>query len=582
MDAVSDIKARLPIDELVRGYTQLTKKGRNLVGLCPFHHDSRPSFLVSPDKGICYCFPCQKGGDIFSFYQLIEGVDFKQALKDLAERTGVKIEEHAVESVKKDEKDRMRDCLTAAATFYAAQLKVSDSTKKYLADRGVTDEEIASFTIGVAPDSFNATYDHLLKSGFSRKEIIGAGLGVQKEMSDERIYDRFRHRLMFPIHDTQGRIAGFGGRTLGDDDAKYLNTSDTPLYHKSQVLFGLHHALKSMRERKRVVLVEGYFDVLACHRVGVTEAVATCGTALTAEHVRLLKRYVDTVVLCLDQDRAGRDAAERAFIMASKEGLQVEGVVLADKDPADAVLTDADGLKRMLNSARSYFSIVLDEIRATDLSLPAARHSALERILPLIQAISSATERTHAVRDASAALATTETSLLDDLKQFETSVTASAQKEIPVQQSVTSGSLYSAAEIALGLLLVYPQHAPLLADLIAPEEGFALALYTAMKKNLDAGARIDIDSLSLDEDAQSQARVLILYCEENTFDEWNDSIAIREIRRNCRLANRDCIHKRQLDITKKLLEARKSGSTTQEQLLSTQYLELLKLSKMAG
>jgi len=476
----------------------------------------------------------------------------------------------------------MRDCLTAAATFYAAQLKVSDSTKKYLADRGVTDEEIASFTIGVAPDSFNATYDHLLKSGFSRKEIIGAGLGVQKEMSDERIYDRFRHRLMFPIHDTQGRIAGFGGRTLGDDDAKYLNTSDTPLYHKSQVLFGLHHALKSMRERKRVVLVEGYFDVLACHRVGVTEAVATCGTALTAEHVRLLKRYVDTVVLCLDQDRAGRDAAERAFIMASKEGLQVEGVVLADKDPADAVLTDADGLKRMLNSARSYFSIVLDEIRATDLSLPAARHSALERILPLIQAISSATERTHAVRDASAALATTETSLLDDLKQFETSVTASAQKEIPVQQSVTSGSLYSAAEIALGLLLVYPQHAPLLADLIAPEEGFALALYTAMKKNLDAGARIDIDSLSLDEDAQSQARVLILYCEENTFDEWNDSIAIREIRRNCRLANRDCIHKRQLDITKKLLEARKSGSTTQEQLLSTQYLELLKLSKMAG
>lgn len=581
MDAVSDIKARLPIEELVRQYTQLTKKGRNLVGLCPFHHDTRPSFLVSPDKGICYCFPCQKGGDIFSFYQQIEGVDFKQALKDLAERTGVKIDDMPVDVVKKDEKERMRDCLSAASSFYASQLQASDATKKYLADRGVTSAEIESFHLGLAPDSFNATYDHLLKAGFSRKEIVGAGLGIQKDMHDEKIYDRFRHRLMFPIHDVQGRIAGFGGRTLGNDDAKYLNTSDTPLYHKSSVLFGLSHALKSMRERKRVVLVEGYFDVLACHRVGVTEAVATCGTALTDEHVRMLKRYVDTVVLCLDQDRAGKDAAERAFIIASKEGLQIEGVVLADKDPADAALTNADELKTLLTSSRPYLSIVLDQIRSMDLASPAIRRQALQRLLPLLRAIDSSTERMQAVHDSALALGTAETALMDDLSQFEKEE-AVHKPAIDTTAAVPASNLYTAAEVALGLFLLYPQNVALLQDLIAPDEGFALSLYTAIKKNADAKAPCEIDALDLDAEARARAGILLLYCEENGFHDWSESVAIREIRRNCKLANKECIHRKQVEITKKLIEARKTGSSQDEHLLSTQYQELLKLSKMAA
>ncbi|HVW66168.1 MAG TPA: DNA primase [Candidatus Peribacteraceae bacterium] len=581
MDAVSDIKARLPIEELVRQYTQLTKKGRNLVGLCPFHHDTKPSFLVSPDKGICYCFPCQKGGDIFTFYELIEGVDFKQALKDLAERTGVKLDDMPTDVIKKDEKERLRDCLTAAATFYAAQLKTSDATKKYLADRGVTASEIDAFQLGLAPDSFDATYQQLLKSGYSRKEIVGAGLGVQKDMRDEKIYDRFRNRLMFPIRDVQARIVGFGGRTLGNDDAKYLNTSDSPLYHKSAVLFGLDHALKSMRDRKRVVLVEGYFDVLACHRVGVTEAVATCGTALTEEHVRLLKRYVDVVVLCLDQDRAGRDAAERAFIVASKEGLQIEGVVLADKDPADSALTNPEELKTLLTSSRPYLAIVLDQIRAMDLSSPAIRRQALQRLLPLLQAIDSSTERMQAVHDSALALGTAETALMDDLQQFEK--TATMQK-VTVSDSTTvpASNLYTAAEVALGLFLLYPQNVTLLDALIPPEDGFALSLFAALKKNADAKASCEIDALDLDADTRAKAGVLLLYCEENAFDQWNESIAIREIRRNCRLANKEYIHRKQVEITKKLLEARKAGSTQDEQALSAQYLELLKLSKMAA
>ncbi len=584
MDPVLEIKARLPIDELVRQYCQLTKKGRNFVGLCPFHHDTRPSFLVSPDKGICYCFPCQKGGDIFSFYQQIEGVDFKQALKDLAEKAGVTLPDRPTESiVNKDEKERLRDCLTAAMDFYAKQLQASPTTKEYLKKRGVTDEEIAAFGLGFAPDSFDATYQYLLKAGFSRKEIQTAGLAILKDMNDEKIYDRFRNRLMFPIYDSQGRISAFGGRTLGNDDAKYLNGSDSPLYHKSSVLYGFHLAQKAMRETKRVILVEGYFDVLACHRVGVHEVVATCGTALTEEHARILKRSVDRVILCLDQDKAGKDAAERGFIIAAKEALQIEGIVLPDKDPADAVLTSPEGLKELLlNGAKPFLDVILENIQQNDLTSPTARHAALERLMPLLNAVTSATERTFMVRNAALALGTTETALQDDLRNFSGhTITAKQSASSSLSSTSPSMDLFSAHELALGLLLLYPAQSVLLSELIPPEDGFAAALYTAMKKNIDAKAPCTLDSLDLDEDTLKRAGILMLFCEENDFHEWNESTAIREIHRNCKHANREQIRKKQQDITKRLLDARKAGNTEEEKILSSTYLDLLKLSKTA-
>lgn len=580
MDPVLEIKARLPIDELVRQYCTLTKKGRNFVSLCPFHHDTRPSFLISPDKGICYCFPCQKGGDIFSFYQQIEGVDFRQALKDLAEKTGVTLPDRPEENiVNKDEKERLRDCLTAAVDFYAKQLAASASTKEYLTKRGVTQEEISTFGLGLAPDSFDATYQHLLKAGFSRKEIQTAGLAIQKDMNDEKIYDRFRNRLMFPIHDNQGRIAGFGGRTLGNDDAKYLNSSDSPLYHKSSVLYGFHHAAKAMRDTKRVILVEGYFDVLACHRVGIHEVVATCGTAMTEEHARLLKRSVDRVVLCLDQDKAGRDAAERAFIIAAKEDLQVEGIILPDKDPADAVLTSAEGLKELLtNGAKPFLDVVLTAISKDDLSSPAVRHAALEKLMPLLNAVTSSTERTFMIKNSALALGTTETSLLDDLRNFSSKNTIPRQAAAPQQSTV---DLFTSIELALGLFLMYPTHMTLLEELIPPAEGFGHALFTAMKKNADARAPVSLETLDMDEETRHRAGILMLYCEENDFHEWNEAVAIREIRRNCKHANREHLREKQQEITKKLLEARRSANAAEEKELTAKYMELLKLSKTA-
>lgn len=580
MDSVLEIKSRLSIDQLVGRYIQLQKKGRNFVGLCPFHQDSHPSFLVSPDKGICYCFPCQKGGDIFSFYQQIEGVDFKQALKDLADMAGVTLPDVPVDVIKKDEKERARDCLSAAESFFAKTLQASDKTKQYLADRGVSNEESVEFGLGVAPDSFTATYEYLLKAGFSRKEIQNAGLGVQKDLNEEKIYDRFRNRLMFPIHDGQGRIIGFGGRTLGDDDAKYVNNSDSPLYHKSSVLYGLHRAMKSMREKNRVVLVEGYFDVLACHRVGITEAVAACGTALTEEHVKLLKRYVERVVLCLDQDRAGRDAAERAFKICSKEGLQVEGVILNQKDPADVAVSHPDTLRIMLTEhVRPYLDLVFAEVRSSNLSIPSVRHEALDRILGLLESLSSSTERAHIVRQAASALGITETTLIDDLQKFEKQQPTIIAKTAPAHLKSTV-TAYSSAELTLGLFLLYPRNSSLLQEMIPPEEVFPRAIYDALKKAGDS-TTYTLDTLELSDEDRKKAGILMLYCEDSKFSEWNDAVATLEIRRNCRNANREMLHRKQKDVTQKLLEAQKMGRKEEITELTSAYQELLQLSKHA-
>src|SRR3989338_1633763 len=451
MDAVHEIKARLPIEELVSKYVAVQKKGRNFIALCPFHNDKHPSLLVSPDKGIAYCFACQHGGDIFTFYQQIEHCDFKQALKDLAERAGVKLEEHKSEyAPKADEKERVRKCLEAAVTFFQTQLTTSSLARDYIGKRGVTIALLQQFQIGYAPDSFNATYDTLLKQGFSRKEIIAAGLGVQKDLKEERIYDRFRNRLMFPIHDTQGGIVGFGGRTLGSDDAKYVNSSEGILYHKSSVLFGFHHAKESIRQSKKVILVEGYFDLLACHRVCVTNVCAVSGTALTEQHVGILKRYAEVATLCLDQDRAGQDAAERAFSLLAKQGMHVQAVAIPEKDPDEAANADPSRLKNLLISgAVPYIDSVLAGLRALDLKDPLVRRTALERVLILLSSLQTAVERTDYLSRAASVFGTTETALQEDLQSLAARKVVPSTPPASEESKERDATNFSAQEVSL-------------------------------------------------------------------------------------------------------------------------------------
>ncbi|MFA6039152.1 MAG: DNA primase [Candidatus Peribacteraceae bacterium] len=577
MDVTQDIKARLTIEELVGQYCQLKKKGRNFVALCPFHKDAHPSLLVSPDKGIAYCFACQTGGDIFSFYQAIEGVDFRQALKDLGERTGVRVEEHAAPSLKKDEKERIRDVLREALQFYRDRLKATPAVQEYLRKRDVPAEQAEQFELGFAPDSFSATYEHLLKKGFSRKEILAAGLGIQKELKEERIYDRFRNRLMFPIHDAQGQVIAFGGRTLGEDDAKYVNSSEGVLYHKSSVLFGLHHAKEAMRAARSVILVEGYFDLLACHRVGVTNVVATSGTALTEQHVKVLKRTVDTVNLCLDADRAGQDAAERAFFLLSAEALNVRSILLPRKDASELLQEGQEKLKAALTEGGiSYLDRVLRQLGAQNLSDAVIRREALRRLLSLLQALPFAVERKDYTAKAAAVFSTTESALEEDLQRTPRTAPAAAVS----QQK--DGLSFSKTELSLALLFLYPKlRATLLAELIAPEEPFTIAFYEALKQ-AESLSETSLDMLPLAPEHRERAALLLLFCEENGLAEWSESLAVREIRKNCISANRELLQRKQEDIARLLIAARAAQNVTEEALLQNQYMQIIRLRKTVG
>ncbi len=576
MDSVSDIKSRLSIEELVGQYCQIQKKGRNFVSLCPFHKDSNPSLLISPDKGIAYCFACQKGGDIFSFYQEVEGVDFPQALRDLAERTGVTLADRPHDAPRKGEKDRLKEAIHEAVQFYRSQLSTSQSSQEYLKKRGIAPEFIEKFQLGYAPDSFSATYEHLLKKGFSRSDIVGSGLGAQKDLKDEKIYDRFRHRLMFPIFDGQGAAIAFGGRTLGNDDAKYINSSDGPLYHKSNVLYGLNFAKESMREKRRAILVEGYFDVVACHRVGVENVVAASGTALTEQHVKLLKRYVNSITLCMDQDSAGQEAAERAFTLLSEAEIQVFAVALPTKDPDELANSQPELLKeKLLSGGIPYIDFVLQKMQAMDLSSPSLKRMALQKVMTLLLALPHAVERQEYISKAAAVFATTETALSQDLLQMK----AQAPKVAPVPSNApvpsAAGPSFSNMEIVLGMFLFYPQLRYLMEGLVKPEEGMAAALYEALEKAGDL-EHMPIESLDLPEEYKEKVSILWLFGENYGFSEWSQALAIREIKRNCVTANKEMMRKKQQQITQKLILARKEGRKEEEEALSAEYKNLLK------
>ncbi|OGJ61583.1 DNA primase [Candidatus Peribacteria bacterium RIFCSPLOWO2_01_FULL_51_18] len=581
MDEKDEIKTRLPIDQLVAQYCQLKKKGRNFVALCPFHNDSHPSLLVSPDKGIAYCFACQSGGDIFSFVQKIEGVDFPEALKILAEKAGVKLTDRRPKTdvaVTKDIKVRFRECMEAAQAFYASKLNSTDTALKYVENRGVGPELISQFGIGYAPDSFSETYEYLLKKGFSRAEIVGAGLGIQRELKEERIYDRFRHRIMFPISDPQGGLIGFGGRTMGDADAKYVNSPESALYDKSSVLFGLFQGRDAVRSSRRAILVEGYFDAIAAHKAGVHNVVAVSGTALTEQHVKIIKRYADEVLLCLDQDNAGQLAAGRAFDLLSRAQLKIFSVTLPAKDPDELVQRDSALFSHLISqTAVPYIDAVIGRLKdMKDILEPAGKRKISEILFPLLSAVQSSVELRAYLEKAAQNFGIVESEIAADFRKFK----SAEGRPLKKQPDLPAGP-YSRQELTLGLALTYPQTRPLLKELIPlaePLEKIRLHLIEASPEQ--EGGEL-IPKIDIGESDRERLTVTALYCEEN-FPMWSESLAIREMRKMISATNRELMVRKQHEIISLLKEARSGGRSDDEARLLLQYQQLLKLSRMAG
>lgn len=391
MSEIDDIKQKIDLVEFIGNYVPLKRAGVNYKGLCPFHQEKTPSFMVSSEKQIWHCFGCHEGGDAFSFLMKMENLEFGDALKMLAEKTGVKLSRTNV--ALSQQKSRFFEVNQMAADFFHHVLlktKIGAKARKYLKDRGVSSQSIQDFRLGYSLNSFRATGQALRKKGFAENEIRESGLAIPR-LSGQGSYDRFRGRIMFPIADQMGKVIGFTGRAFADETgAKYINSPDTPIYNKSQVLYGLDRAKQAIKQKKYAVLVEGNMDVIACHQAGFTNTIASSGTAITPNQLAILKRFCANLILALDSDSAGIAATKRLIVLALRSGfnLRIIKPESAGKDPDDYLKQGQQVWAKMLKNSISpieYYFAVDFKGQKTD-SISIKRENASE-VLQLIKEI---------------------------------------------------------------------------------------------------------------------------------------------------------------------------------------------------
>ena len=421
MSVIDEIKDRIDIVDLVSESVELRRAGRNYTGFCPFHHNvNTPAFVVFPDTQTWKCFgECDEGGDVFSFLMKKEGWEFSEALRVLAERTGVQLKPLTPQAQEEKEAgDRTRSLLEEAVSFYRYYLKETPAgqvARDYILKRGLNEETQEAFGLGYAPQSWEDSLNHFRKRGFSLQEIQDAGLVSEKD--DGGVYDRFRHRLMIPIRDRRGRMAGFGARALSPEDMpKYLNSPQTAVFDKSRLLFGLDTARKAIRDQEQVVIVEGYMGVIGPYQYGFRNIVAQMGTALNEYQLRVLKKYTDRFIIAMDSDTAGQKATLRGLQIA-REALDRTPEVVFDArgllhqesrlnadirvltlppgmDPDDVTNQDPDLWRSLIEEARPVVVHVMDALaRDQDLDDPKIKSAIATQVLPLIDDLPNSIER---------------------------------------------------------------------------------------------------------------------------------------------------------------------------------------------
>lgn len=389
--AKDEIKRAADVVELIGQYVQLRKAGRNYVGLCPFHAEKDPSFTVNPERQSFHCFGCKKGGDVFAFWMEYHSTSFPEAMRDLAERYHITITEgYSAEAEKKKaaERNSLYRINEIAADYFQKSLNhpAAKHARDYLQRRAISKEIESEFRLGYAPNQWDGLIKVLGKNNINMGMAAQAGVIIQKDKGG--YYDRFRGRVMFPIIDQRQQVVGFGGRVLDDSLPKYLNTPETPVFHKGETLYGLNASFKDIREKGRAVIVEGYMDWLALKKYGLGEAVATLGTALTERHVRKLKGYAKEAVVVFDSDDAGKSAALKSLHVFANEGLSARAAVLpAGHDPDTFV--NENGLDRfldLLEQASPMFDFFLDQ-KMTKADSDEGKVRALKEILPVLSEI---------------------------------------------------------------------------------------------------------------------------------------------------------------------------------------------------
>lgn len=480
-DTVEEVRNRSDIVEVISAYIPLKQKGKNFWALCPFHHEKTASFSVNPEKQIFYCFGCNAGGSVFNFLMQYEKMEFPEAVRALAEKYGIDVKtskDTAGPSIS-NELYKVNDL--AASFYHDILLKkgAGDAARQYLDKRGISEKTFKEFRLGYAPDSWDSLITYTKKNGISEGLLVKTGLAVQSKKGG--YHDMFRKRLLFPIFNVRGKVIGFGGRALvGNDSPKYLNSPDTRLYNKGRELYGLSHARDYIKENGYIIIVEGYMDFLTPFQGGVRNIVATLGTALTIEHIRLIKRYTPNAVIVYDGDAAGELASLRGLDMLLEEGLNVRIVTLPEGfDPDDYVRSRGaqEFREKTSSGAKDLFDYKLGLLLSKyDKSRLENKAVISREMLQTISKIDNAIIRSGYIKRLAEKLNVAESAILEELKKVKTSpvrvntrsgrgtaipsVQASAKADVPV---------VLAEKMALGLLLEIPDVLPEVEDILSPE-----------------------------------------------------------------------------------------------------------------
>ncbi|MBR6332514.1 MAG: DNA primase [Dehalococcoidales bacterium] len=392
MDIVEEIKQKTDIVEIIGQYTKLTKTGKSLTGLCPFHSEKHGSFVVYPTQQSWHCYgACGTGGDVISFIMKKEQLSFGDAIKYLADRKGIVVPEFGQNNANKEKNSRIISANELAAEFYNEQLNHSEAAapvREYLAKRGLTPQTIAHFRLGYSPKS-NDTIQKLLQDrGYTKEEILSSGLVTQTERG---VIDRFRGRLMFPIHDIKGQTVGFGARTMDNSNPKYLNSADTPIFSKSSLLYGLDYAKDAIRKEDKVIIVEGYMDVIVPHQYGYTNVIASMGTAIGESHCNILKKLTKNVVLALDADQAGEKGMVRTVPLENVMDNEIKMVSIPDgMDPDELMLKDSTLWPALIEKAEPIIDHIFDTtFESVDIKTVAGKSKAVDLLVPIIANISN-------------------------------------------------------------------------------------------------------------------------------------------------------------------------------------------------
>ncbi|MFH0819709.1 MAG: DNA primase [bacterium] len=590
LEITDEIKSRLDIAEVIREYIKLNPAGTNFKALCPFHNETTPSFMVSSEKQIWHCFGCGEGGDIFGFVMKMENIEFIDALRLLAKKAGVRLtrQDPKLASLR----GRLTEIMNEAIEFYQYNLwqaPLGQFARDYLNQRKISKDSAQEFKLGFAPASWDSLINFLKKRGFQDQDILAAGLIIKKD-SGAGFYDRFRNRLIFPIFDVHNQPVGLGGRTLafgGDEEktAKYINTPQTLIYNKSQAIYGLDKAKLEIRKKELIIIVEGYLDVISSHQVDIKNVVATSGTALTAEHLKILKRYSQNLALAFDADLGGDSARSRGLDLALAHGLNVKLILIPQgKDPDECIKLDPklwqQSVAQPLNFLDYYFEKTFANL---DLSKAENKKKAAKILLPLINKIADKIEQNHYLKKLAEILGVPEQILHESLSA------PAAERGRPTFQPVRGERHHLLSERILSLALKYGLNLDylinnltptMLADDTARKIYNNLIIYYTNSNVKDFSFNFDYPefrNLLAEEDSSltAYADQLVLLAEKDFFDFSQDLIR-KEILEDVKSLKKDYFKSELKKIEEKIKQAEKIKNNNEIEKLFEQFNQLTK------